>query len=312
MTGRRRIGRREDNKIFDLPEDNDLLGSFEKALEDMEMTEKNKPAWVIDEEELNEQKMLQMYKTRNYKMKSPLEEDSECARQQEKILKKAENYRFSNPLMEEPAQVKRQIYAQKEKAQNYKFDNIFEAPPMSEKEKKKIAEYKMNPPFNSGYNYTEEPVKTAKKIAPGRQQTTRRPWEYGALPGEPPAAKPATCKPTKTTGFWPKPEATNEDLGIESSGDPILDSLRLQLKKHGASGITGLGRKFRIMDDDGSGCLCLDEFRKGMKELKLAELSDKAICHLFRYFGKIQTIVIVCIVRITAEKQIYYGNSSQF
>ena len=37
---------------------------------------------------------------------------------------------------------------------------------------------------------------------------------------------------------------------MESSGDPILDNLRMQLKKHGASGILGLARKFKIMDDD--------------------------------------------------------------
>ena len=37
---------------------------------------------------------------------------------------------------------------------------------------------------------------------------------------------------------------------MESSGDPILDNLRMQLKKHGANGILGLARKFKIMDDD--------------------------------------------------------------
>eukprot|EP01034_Spumella_vulgaris_P021909 gene21908-27986_t len=73
---------------------------------------------------------------------------------------------------------------------------------------------------------------------------------------------------------------------MESSGDPILDSLRAQLKSHGASGIAGLARKFKIMDDDGSGTLNLDEFRKGMKECDVCELSDKAVCHLFRYFDR--------------------------
>jgi Ca2+-binding EF-hand superfamily protein len=40
------------------------------------------------------------------------------------------------------------------------------------------------------------------------------------------------------------------------------------------------------MDDDGSGQLDMAEFKKGMKELKLAELSDKAIEHLFRFFDR--------------------------
>jgi hypothetical protein len=81
------------------------------------------------------------------------------------------------------------------------------------------------------------------------------------------------------------PKAEEKKETVISTGDPILDSLIAQLKSHGASGIAGLARKFRIMDDDGSGELSLDEFKKGMKECKLVDLSDKAISHLFRYFG---------------------------
>jgi hypothetical protein len=40
------------------------------------------------------------------------------------------------------------------------------------------------------------------------------------------------------------------------------------------------------MDDDQSGTLDMQEFVKGMKECKIADLSEKAIKHLFRYFGE--------------------------
>lgn len=60
----------------------------------------------------------------------------------------------------------------------------------------------------------------------------------------------------------------------------------MQLFNHGANGILSLSKKFRIMDDDGRGTLDRGEFRKAMKELKVADLSDKAINHLFEYFGK--------------------------
>ena len=73
---------------------------------------------------------------------------------------------------------------------------------------------------------------------------------------------------------------------IESSGDPILDSLRLQLKQRGAGGVIGLAKKFKIMDDNNNGTLDINEFKKAMKECKISDISDKAIAHLFRYFDK--------------------------
>ena len=73
---------------------------------------------------------------------------------------------------------------------------------------------------------------------------------------------------------------------IESSGDPILDSLRLQLKQRGAGGVIGLAKKFKIMDDNGNGTLDMNEFKKAMKECKISDISDKAMAHLFRYFDK--------------------------
>ena len=77
----------------------------------------------------------------------------------------------------------------------------------------------------------------------------------------------------------------------------ILGQLRVALKQHGArcveggvrvrsatarahrrvcllSGIIGLGRKFKIMDDNRDGCLDLGEFKKAMKECDLS-LDDR-------------------------------------
>jgi len=50
------------------------------------------------------------------------------------------------------------------------------------------------------------------------------------------------------------------------SGDTLLASLRESLKEHGASGIFGLARKFKIADDDGSGSIDLSEFTKVISE----------------------------------------------
>ena len=58
-----------------------------------------------------------------------------------------------------------------------------------------------------------------------------------------------------------------------------------ELKSRGARGIIGLGRKFRIMDDDGSKSLNLGEFKKAMRECNL-QLDDIELRHLFTYMNK--------------------------
>lgn len=48
----------------------------------------------------------------------------------------------------------------------------------------------------------------------------------------------------------------------EHNVDILMDCLRETLKKHGARGIVGLARKFKIADDDGNGSLDIQEFTK--------------------------------------------------
>ena len=75
-----------------------------------------------------------------------------------------------------------------------------------------------------------------------------------------------------------EPEHSQRKPGI----DAILEKLRSQLAKRGTRGICGLGRKFKIMDDDGSSSITADEFTKGMRETGL-NLSKTEYGVLFRY-----------------------------
>ena len=92
---------------------------------------------------------------------------------------------------------------------------------------------------NSPHDFNSSPCISARAVAPYLQ---------GALPG-PPVPEPAF--PQQATALWTIDEKDKPVIQqVESSGDPILDSLRQQLRDHGADGILGLARKFRIMDDD--------------------------------------------------------------
>ncbi len=71
-------------------------------------------------------------------------------------------------------------------------------------------------------------------------------------------------------------EASNQ--GVPSF--PALEELRSQLAARGASGIVGLGRKFRIMDDDNSKNISFPEFKKAFAEMKL-QLAESEIRLLF-------------------------------
>ncbi|GMH72416.1 hypothetical protein TrLO_g1680 [Triparma laevis f. longispina] len=63
----------------------------------------------------------------------------------------------------------------------------------------------------------------------------------------------------------------------------IVSKLKKELASRGAKGIVGMGRKFKIMDDDGSGALNMSEFKKCMKEMNM-DLTDVELRKLFEHF----------------------------
>jgi hypothetical protein len=69
------------------------------------------------------------------------------------------------------------------------------------------------------------------------------------------------------------------------SGNDALEQLQTQLKARGATGIIGLQRKFKIIDDDNSKTLNMPEFKKAIRECGL-NLSELALNELYSYFDK--------------------------
>ena len=151
--------------------------------------------------------------------------------------------------------------------------------PISEVRLEQIRSYKIETPFQTDTNV----VVTPKVVPPKPYTPTVPPYLQGGLPGAP---VPELSFPQPTTSLWTisEDEKTKIQL-VVSSGDPILDSLRQQLRNSGADGICGLARKFKIMDDDQSGMLDAQEFRKAMRECRL-NLTERQLKHLFSYFDK--------------------------
>ena len=65
--------------------------------------------------------------------------------------------------------------------------------------------------------------------------------------------------------------------------DPLIEKVRNTLANRGATGVLGMGRLFRIMDDDDSKSLCMSEFKKAMRESSLL-LQDSEMTYLFKLF----------------------------
>ncbi|XP_028829708.1 calcyphosine-like b isoform X2 [Denticeps clupeoides] len=78
--------------------------------------------------------------------------------------------------------------------------------------------------------------------------------------------------------------ATNAKRQLAACSDPV-ERLRLQCLARGSSGIKGLGRLFRIMDDDNNRTLDMKEFLKGLNDYGVLMEKDEAI-GLFQQFDR--------------------------
>lgn len=234
---------------------------------------------LTNSEILNENERIEQAKS--YKVKSPWDEESiDHLNAFEKELA-ALDYQISPPWHETSTDKLNYLAEAEKRKALYEYQALWAEPEITEARKQQLANYKLETPF-SIENQELKPGEGDRNKKKSTLPPTLPPWQHGSLPGDPPRT---TLAPNVSTALWSvsQPNKTLEET-MESSGDPILDNLRIQLKKRGATGILSLARLFKIMDDNNSGSLDMNEFIKAMKEAQVSDISDRAIKHLFRYF----------------------------
>mmetsp|Transcript_3975 Transcript_3975/g.9445 ORF Transcript_3975/g.9445 Transcript_3975/m.9445 type:complete len:685 (-) Transcript_3975:353-2407(-) len=118
---------------------------------------------------------------------------------------------------------------------------------------------------------------------------------FGGDPTPKPKKKPSSRMGESSLklaeGYGPAEDLTEEEEAMGWSKDmpestrALLKRLKMNFKRRGADGINGLARKFRIVDDDGSGTLELSEFQKCMKECQL-NFTEPETEELFKFFDE--------------------------
>ena len=147
-------------------------------------------------------------------------------------------------------------------------------------------------------NKDQEGEAPARAAPPRRPETNQaaRPASRQSEPREEAKAPTlgAAKRPTKLkSGAPPRSPPPTEQPSAGATGAPLrggsvealLDRFRTKLAARGTRGILGLARQFKIMDDDNSKNLSLEEFRKACKDYRV-DIADGELDQLYRAFDR--------------------------
>jgi Ca2+-binding EF-hand superfamily protein len=157
--------------------------------------------------------------------------------------------------------------------------------------------------MNNAWKLTEPPAFTRNKAWTNKAETQgvgSRPAARGGEEAKAPAAMASGPRqvmgkgaPAKLRSAAPQRTAPVEEEQPSVGAAPIrggsvealLDNFRSKLAARGTRGILGLARQFKIMDDDNSKNLSMEEFRKACKDYRI-DMSDTELNQLYRAFDR--------------------------
>ena len=178
-------------------------------------------AYSLTSTELNEKEMNRL-KAAAYSFKKPWDPSDpsgEALTAFERALE-LQDYAIKAPWTNGSTELKNEV-DKKLAAKQYTYKSMWEKPELTEAQKEQLANYKIEVPFCRDDNALEESKKDARRKAPGKKPPTLPPWAHGSRPAAP---RPPSNFPQPQTLLWDKP-AEEHRPQLESSGDPVLDSL---------------------------------------------------------------------------------------
>lgn len=142
----------------------------------------------------------------------------------------------------------------KDNSKEYKYQSLWEPKQLTDKKLTQIKNYNYDPPYQCDFNVKSDNSFSHRRFNSDNINHTKTisPWEQGKVSSDP--HKGIAISNKATTSLWDSTQNSkidSEKSKIILSGDPILDNLRAQLYARGSTGITGLAKRFKSMDDDG-------------------------------------------------------------
>ena len=85
----------------------------------------------------------------------------------------------------------------------------------------------------------------------------------------------------------PDPTVKKQEAGLAANANEakILEHIQAKIAARGARGISGIGKKFKIADDNGSKSLDAQEFKKAMSDFRIG-LNDQQVLTAFKIFDR--------------------------
>jgi len=112
-------------------------------------------------------------------------------------------------------------------------------------------------------------------------------WKLDQAPAR--GGKAAQPRAKGDNNIFNRPDPTakpkEQDLDLNANEEQLMDHIRARIAARGARGIAGLGRKFKIADDNGSGALDMQEFKKAMHDFRIG-INQKQVATAFRVFDR--------------------------